>query len=592
MQGRWRAAADALFGQSIHTLFPLFCLPPALLEQFAGLHLAWVAAYFGLFSILAIFLIWAIALRAGASEAEALWAAYLAACANSLFYYSRHFFPYDLSLCAMLFALWLALRAGTWRRSVLVGAMAGIGFLTYNGYWWLGGCVLILHAFLGGGGGKRGLLIRMACAGAALVMVLGLMLGVSRSLGHDPVAENGQGISLRFGDVTSGPRVIAEYLWYAERGFLLILMAGLGYALFGAWRDRRLDRLAWYVGGIALVVAGLIFLSDAVLFPVQGRRVREVIPFLCLGAALGIDRLVRERLGGNRLGIAAIAALAGAMAAWNFSTPLRQVFPSDFQRLAAGVASLEPGYRTYRMAFVGSVLGVRLDGPLPPYPTLLRRPHPLQFRPYQYEGYDATQRADINAHDISMRLIGLPGRFDADHSRWQGYPGPVRFLVRLPSGTAARSEPLVVTGRAGKGDIFYIHYVDSRHLSFGLDHWGVRATNSRVLAVDYSRPHEIILSAGFLLPPRGGAPGPADLEPAGARDRLLVRLDGQTVFSMTESFYPVPPTAISFGVNFIGGSIAEPQFTGDILEFGPALAAGLDAVLAIPKAVPSASHRP
>ena len=46
-------------------------------------------------------------------------------------------FPYDISLCAMLTALWLGLGRWSRRNSVLVGVAAGLGFLVYNGYWLL-----------------------------------------------------------------------------------------------------------------------------------------------------------------------------------------------------------------------------------------------------------------------------------------------------------------------------------------------------------------------------------------------------------------------------------------------------------------------
>lgn len=42
--------------------------------------------------------------------------------------------------------------------------------------------------------------------------------------------------------------------------------------------------------------------------------------------------------------------------------------------------------------------------------VLLARPHPLQYLPYQYEGYTPEQRAALRATDIRMRLVELrPG---------------------------------------------------------------------------------------------------------------------------------------------------------------------------------------
>ena len=500
--GDWRGAGQELLGHADHTLFRWFGLPPALVESLVGHNLqAFVAAYFGLFSVLAILLIWAVARRAGGSEAEALWAAYLAACANSLFYYSRHFFPYDIALSVTLAGLWLGMGPWSWRNSLGVGVAASIGFLTYNGYWLLGGCVLILHALLGDGGSRR-FLARAAWSAAGLVLPIVILAGLGAALGFNLVSEDYQWGIIAKGDFPFGHRVVAGYLWYGEGASLVIWAVALAYALGRAWRDRRWGRLAWHVGAGVLVVGGLLGLSDVIRqFTVQGRRVREVVPFLCLGAAVGIAEFLQSRGAGRRRWTTAIALLVGACAAWNFSVPLRQVFPDGFRQLAAAAIARQSDASAYRLTFVRNLWGMDLAGPPSPFPTILRRPHPMQYRPYQYEGYDTAQRADLNSHDVTMRLIRVPGRLDGADPRWRGYPGPVRLVVRFPTNAAGTSEPLAVTGRTGQGDIFYVHYVDSTHLSFGLDHWGIGATNSAPIEIDYSQPHEIILLAGFLLPP-------------------------------------------------------------------------------------------
>ena len=214
--------------------------------------------------------------------------------------------------------------------------------------------------------------------------------------------------------------------------------------------------------------------------------------------------------------------------------------------------------------------------------------HPLQFRPYQYEGYDTAQRAELDRHDISMRLIAWPGPAPAADPHWGGYPGPVRFLLRLPRNVPGFSEPLVTSGRPGSGDVFYLRYVDSRHVAFGLDHWGTAVPLSAPIEVDYYVPHEIILVAGFLAPP--GAPGDApDRALSLMQGRLAVWLDGRLAYSLAIPFFPAAASSLSFGVSFIGGTIP-PSFSGDILEFGAAPAPSLATALPVLAAEESADR--
>jgi len=580
--GQWRAAGQELLGHADHTLFRWFGLVPALVESLVGRNLpSLVAVYFGLYSVLAIFLIWAIARRAGGSGPEALWAAYLAACANSLFYYSRHFFPYDVSLSLMLFGLWLGLGPWSWRNSLWVGVAASLGFLTYNGYWLLGGGVLILHSLLGEGGRRR-MLGRMTWSAAGLIFPIAVLAGLAAILGYNLVSEDYQWGVIAKGDFPFGHRVVAGYLWYAEGGSLVIWIVALGYALIQARRARRWGRLAWHAGGLGLMLGGLLVLSDVIRqFTVQGRRVRELVPFLCLGAAVGLAEFIQRRPAHRRGWTLALALLVGAIAAWNLSVPLRQVFPDGFRPLAAAAAARQSDTFAYRMIFARNLWGAPLAAPASAYTTLLRRTHPMQFRPYQYEGYDTPQRAELNAHDISMRLIGVPGRLDGADPRWRGYPGPVRWVVRFPTDAPNYAEPLITTGRTGRGDILYVHYVDGTHVTFGLDHWGIGATTSAPIAVDYRQPHEILIFAGFLLAPEDKSQDARYPEVAPQRGHLLVVMDGRRVFYLAQPFFEVPRNSIRFGADFIGGSLTQASYSGEILEFGPAPAEGLKAALAL-----------
>ena len=94
------------------------------------------ALLFAMPSVLSIGMIYLLARRAGAGEAEALLGAFLLAASNTFFIYSKHFLPYDVSLLVGLAALWLSIRnhATDFRYAMVVGLMTYSCFSIYNGH--------------------------------------------------------------------------------------------------------------------------------------------------------------------------------------------------------------------------------------------------------------------------------------------------------------------------------------------------------------------------------------------------------------------------------------------------------------------------
>jgi hypothetical protein len=572
--GHSRDALVDLFGHADHVLFRPACLPVALLENWiGGIHPLLVSAYLSLFSVGVIWLVWAVARRAGAPESEALWAAFLAAAANSLFLYSRFYLPYDVALFALMGALWLALGRASPTISILTGVVAGLGFLAYNGYWLLCAAVLILHTFLGAGGWRR-IAVRGACSALGLILVVAAVVGIGAALRHDLAAEyGGFAGSVKQGDFHVGYRVMLEYLWYTERGMALVGLAAFTYAVLAGFPGGLAGRLGWWLGGVAIVAAGLVFFSDVVpIFMVYGRLTRSAVPFACLGAAQGIDSFVGARGPARGRWATTVAILVALLASWNFSASLRLVFPLKFQTIAnrkiqAGTGA---GYRFHRVLFAEMLWGRPLHYDLPPAREILRSAHPMQFRPYQYEGYSAAQREQMNSLDIAMRLVEFDTGFRARASEWEGYPGPVRLKVAFGSENWNQSEPLVVSGATGVGDVLFVRFLDSAHIAFGLDHWSSALLLSDPVKLDLSKPHELLISAGTLLPPPGSDLYKKWPELSRLRNYVLVVLDGRLVFTRHAEFYPSAPQTIYFGSNVIGGSATNAQFTGTVSEFGPA----------------------
>jgi hypothetical protein len=584
--GRMRAALVELFVHADHVLFRAAALPVAAAELLVGgTHPVLVSCYFSLFSVGAIFLVWAVARRSGAGEREALWAAFLAACSGSLFYYSRHFLPYDVSLCAMLLALWLGLGPFSWRRSLLTGAAAGLGFLTYNGYWLLGGCVLVLHTLLGDGGVRR--MPARAVAGAVgLSLPIAVLLGIGGLLSRGLVASYaGFAGTVLQGDLFHGYRFIPEYLWHAEHGELILWLAGIAAACLAALAGRAPVRLAWWLGALAFLCAGWVLFSDILpRMVVYGRLVRTLVPFACLAAALGIDLFLQSRRKGRGLWAAGLALGAAAMAAPNFATPLRQVFPRTFDTMARDAmgAPARHGYAFHRVLFSGSLWGEPLDLSLPPHAELLRRAQPMQFKPYQFEGFSGLQRAALDHHDIAMRVIEFPPLLRETAPIWGGYPGPVRLVVSFQPGPAefGTAEPLVSTGIVGAGDLVFVRYVDSGHVAFGLSHVGSPDLVCGPVPLDLSRPHEILLSAGSLLPPPGDAPFRETPELAELCGQVVVIVDKHLVFSSRAAFHRSSPRDIFFGTNMLYFPGVARNFTGTVSDFSAAK--GDDIALSVP----------
>ncbi len=399
--GEWSSAALGLSQSPDHLGFKLLGLLPAALEQALGSDPRIPALFFGASSVLALWLAWRIALAAGAGGREALLAALLLALSSSFLYYSRHLLPYDAGMALGLLALWAALGRPSGLRCALCGLAAAAAFLTYNGYWTLAGLALLVRALEPWEGPAE--LARRAGA-AALGATLPVLALAAAAAGGDLI-----GAFQRFsgtihqGEFDEGWSLPFAYLWHAEGALLAILGAGVVGAL---WPQRGVPlarRARLWLLAAAGIYAALAFTSVVLeRFVVYGRLARQIVPFLCLLAAHGLERLRRSGRIGSRLAQLA-CALAIAAAAMNFRQPLAQEFPRDFAREARRVGAAEGG--PWALLYAEHLYPEARAALLPPHEVVLRAPHPLQYLPYQYEGYTPAQRESLREVDISMRLV-------------------------------------------------------------------------------------------------------------------------------------------------------------------------------------------
>jgi hypothetical protein len=218
------------------------------------------------------------------------------------------------------------------------------------------------------------------------------------------------------------------YLWNAEHGLLLAWIAAALFVILGRteWNAGRRQTAVMWVTGATVIYLGLGFTSAVLhVFVVMGRQSRQLVPFLCLAAAAATVELLERQRWSSRIVATCTAALV-IQAGWNFRQPLQQRFPRDV------IAEITSKYGP--VDFETSIEGPPLTrehvesewvllnaqhlyhprAPRPPLPAslveVMRFPHPLQFLPYQYEGFEPMERQVLRGNDIAMRLIdsGVP----------------------------------------------------------------------------------------------------------------------------------------------------------------------------------------
>jgi hypothetical protein len=135
--------------------------------------------------------------------------------------------------------------------------------------------------------------------------------------------------------------------------------------------------------------------------------------------------------------------------------------------------------------------------------------------------------------------------------------GPVVMSLIFPAKHVEAREPLIVTGETGRGDIFYVEYLDESHVRFALDHWGVGLVKSEPVEFAPDRIQVLEVSMGSL-----------ELETAepAKKNRFIVRFNGRTLIDCETKFHRASLTTQTIGVNLIGGSTCGPAFTGKILS--------------------------
>lgn len=175
-------------------------------------------------------------------------------------------------------------------------------------------------------------------------------------------------------------------------------------------------------------------------------------------------------------------------------------------------------------------------------------------------------RYPLDSYRGVARLLSQPAWW---LERWQGLDyGPVALELVFPPDKTGAYEPLMTTGTETAGDLVYVHYESPRSVRFGLVGVGVPGPLSDSIPVDYAQTHRLELHLGSLNP-RVSHPRLAGIDAARLatlKRRLIVRLDGRTVFATAAFFHAATPQSVEVGqAGFLRDYTAE-RFTGRILR--------------------------
>jgi hypothetical protein len=576
--GHIRGGLNVLFQSADHLLFKFIGLVPAWAERYFA-SASWVpAVFFGWFSVILIYLVWRLVLEKGGSTLEALFAALLMSECNSFFYYARHVFPYDLSLCFFLWAAICSSRPG-FRNNFLTGFLSGTAFLCYNGYWLFGGVILTL-ATLSRWREIRAMATYALAALLGLVTAMGITGIVAKVLGYDLFKLLIEFSGFSSGDLGNAWRLAGEYFWYSEH-YLAVFWAIAFLSLTALWLFGRVERrVAWAMAGAALFYSGIVAYSFH--YALFARHFRPLAIFLSVIGAWLLAKLYKT----GALGKAACyLLLAGTLvqAGWNMRVPMSQEFPDKFKDGAHSIIlrDMETNLGLYQVWADGyDQDAMAKEGR--PFRVLLQSPHPIQFLPYALDGWNAQMRAAFRTQDLSMRVVRLlPEKVDGrpqitrTGGLWSPYLGAVRLVVILNPGKMKLPQPLICSGKPGAGDEVFVEFVDPHTIRLAVDHWGSGAVYSQPITCDLSRSHVIEMSLGSLYPDASDNLFRKNPEWLPLKTLALVKFDGAPAIEQEMSFHPSPPGLVEVFHNFQGFSSAEPDFEGRVLSMSWASFGGL-----------------
>jgi hypothetical protein len=565
--GQFMAAARVVFGSADHILFRACAIVPALAENVFRSG-PWLPGLF--FAVVSTAVLWAaglLARAAGGDERERFFTVLAAASCASLFYYSRHFVPYDLSLFFFLIALSRVMRP---RRDmwscICVGLWSACGFLAYNGYWTL--VPVAAGLFLATATTGRSFIRSATGFGAGFLVPNVAVIAIGRWLGFDLVASYSSFSSTTVqGNLDQAWRFIGEYFCQAEGINVLIYAAAVCVTVWAAF-SRRGVMGGIYAALITMVLYGLIVLGSDVFLKiaVAARHVRVIAPFCAWTVGASLAWIAGRCRWGTGIA-AACSILMVCAAAKSFYVPLTQVFPRDFGEAARSAImagrSAGEGLQPLQMQNNWFLHNPGWNQPIPSDARVRwSRPHPFAYGPYLFEGYDEARRAAYIQGDLSMRVLRFEGAAPIP-----GYPYAFKLsFIQGAQDALNEGRPIVSSGSTGRGDVIFLLYQPDETARIGLDHWGRGSSVSETFSFKRGIEHTLVVIAPCLV---GGAPKDSE-----ARHRIehwshrvYVEVDGTPVMNVAADFYPSDERSVTIGLNLIHASSARTSIELSAVHF-------------------------
>ena len=347
---------------------------------------------------------------------RSLLAAVLFAASTSFLYYARHLFPYDVAMTFGLLALMPPRRrtldgGRRWR----AGGWAACAFFAYFGYWALGGAACVV-CVLGGSSGPaeagHHAWRRVARRRLGWRWTRCAAVGTYRRQRRDERQRRiaaarvfvSAGESDTQGNVAEGWRLPFDYLLARRASAAVVVGRG------GRYGVSRPGRHGGMSGAARVGMIGLLFVYGALAIPstalgvfvVYGRLARQLVPFFCLVTAAV---LVRVSASGRRCArlIPVVAAAIVLQAAVNARQVFAQQFPPEFIATGEQAAGRLGASRVASLYTEYIYPPVKLE--VRPIQSMMSASHPLQFVPYQYEGFTPEQRRFLRSTDMRMRIL-------------------------------------------------------------------------------------------------------------------------------------------------------------------------------------------